>query len=348
MNTIWLGNTPFRWLAGIAAGFVVYFLLKYVLKSLRNRVLKVSAPETVGIADLILGLVKATSPIFLFALALFSAARFVDLPSEIRVFLTTATLIVALVQIGMWGMSSIDHAVKKRAAIQDSDSGTQETSLTAVSLVIKIALWVLIIVLVLDNIPGINATTLITSLGIGGIAVGLAVQSILGDLFSSLTISLDKPFIIGDFIKVGELSGTVEHIGLKSTRIRSVSGEQLIFTNSDLLSSRVQNFRRMERRRDAFQIGVTYQTSLEQLKMIPVMIQKIIESLPNTIFERANFSLMGDFALIFNISYFLTTSDYQEFTNTRQAINLEILRQFAEAGIEFAHPNQMIFSNPKN
>lgn len=348
MDMTWLGNTPFRWLTGIAAGFIVYFLLKYVLKLIENRVLKGRDAETVGIADLISTLVKTTNSFFLLTLAFFTAARFVDMPSEIRVFIATVTLIVALIQFGMWGMSSIDYAVKRRSAIRDVDSGTQETSLAAVSLVIKIALWAIIIVLVLDNIPGINATTLITSLGIGGIAIGLAVQNILGDIFSSLTISLDKPFTVGDFIQVGELSGTVEHIGLKSTRIRSLSGEQLIFTNSDLLSSRVKNFRRMERRRDAFRIGVTYQTSLEQLKKVPEIIQNIIESQPNTIFERANFSQLGDFALIFNISYFMTTSDYQEFTNTRQAINLEILRQFAEAGIEFAHPGQLIFPNTKN
>ncbi len=208
----------------------------------------------------------------------------------------------------------------------------------------KIGVWIFVFLIILDNLPGVEITTLIAGLGIGGIAVGLAVQNILSDLFSSVSIALDKPFVIGDTIKVGEFVGTVESIGLKSTRLRSISGEQLIFTNSDLLSSRIQNFKRLERRRVIFSLGVTYETSTENLEKIPRLVEEIISTKPNVTFDRAHFKEFGAFSLNFEIVYYVDTSDFRYFMDVQQEINLEIFRKFNERGIQFAYPTQVIYT----
>jgi len=183
----------------------------------------------------------------------------------------------------------------------------------------------------------------VASLGIGGIAVALAVQNILGDLFASFSIVLDKPFVIGDFIIVGDLMGTVERIGLKTTRLRSLSGEQIIFSNSDLLGSRVRNYKRMYERRISFSLGVAYETSAEQLERIPRMIEEIVSSQPKVRFDRSHFKSFGDFALVFETVYYILTPDYTAYMDAQQAINIAIARKFAEEGIRFAYPTQTIY-----
>jgi len=188
----------------------------------------------------------------------------------------------------------------------------------------------------------VNITGLVAGLGIGGIAVALAVQNILGDLLASLSIVLDKPFVIGDSIVVDSFSGTVEHIGLKTTRIRSISGEQLVFSNNDLLKSRIQNYKRMQERRVVFGFGVTYQTPLEKLPLINRIIREIIAAQPNSRFERVHFKEYGDSALNYEVVYFVMTPEYGIFMDVQETINLEIFRRFQEEGIEFAYPTRTV------
>jgi len=173
--------------------------------------------------------------------------------------------------------------------------------------------------------------------------VALAVQNILADLFASLSIALDQPFVIGDFIIVGDYLGTVENIGLKTTRVRSLSGEQLIFANNDLLNSRIRNYKRMGERRVVFSFGVTYQTAYDKLKTIPGVVQDIIESYENTRFDRAHFSEFGDFSLAFEVVYFVRSPDYNEYMDIQQGINLALVEHFEQEGIEFAYPTQTLF-----
>jgi small-conductance mechanosensitive channel len=205
-----------------------------------------------------------------------------------------------------------------------------------------VALWAVLLLMILDNL-GFNITTLVASLGIGGIAVALAVQNILGDIFASLSIAMDKPFVIGDFIIVGEQLGTVEYIGLKTTRIRSLSGEQIVFSNNDLLNSRIRNFKRMYERRVLFGFGVVYQTSHEQLKKIPVMVREIIEGLENTRFDRAHFKEYGDSSLNFEVVYYVRSPDYNVYMDIQQDINLALFEQFTKAGIDFAYPTRTLY-----
>lgn len=204
--------------------------------------------------------------------------------------------------------------------------------------------WITGMLLLLDNL-GFNVSTLITGLGITGIAVALAAQALLGDLFSYFVIFFDKPFEIGDFITFDNASGSIEKIGIKTTHIRSLTGEQLIVSNSKLTSTLVHNFKRMERRRIAFKIGVAYKTQHEQLKAIPGIVKEIINKNMNVEFDRAHFREFTDSSLNFEIVYFVLTSDYLIYMNIQEKINLGIFEEFSKRGIEFAYPTQTIYIN---
>jgi small-conductance mechanosensitive channel len=205
----------------------------------------------------------------------------------------------------------------------------------------RVAVWTTVFLLVLDNF-GIDITALITGLGIGGIAVALAVQNVLSDTFASISIILDKPFEVGDFIIVGDLLGVVENIGIKTTRVRSLSGEQLVFGNNDLLSSRIRNFKRMYERRVAFGFGVLYETPIEKLEWIPGMVREGIEALEQTRFDRAHFKGFGESSLDFEIVYYVLAPDYALYMDIQQKINLHIMREFAREGVDFAYPTRML------
>jgi len=198
-----------------------------------------------------------------------------------------------------------------------------------------------VVLVALDNF-GVKVTTLVAGLGVGGIAAALAVQNILGDLFASVSILLDRPFEIGDFIIVGAQMGTVERIGLKSTRVRALSGEQLVFANADLLSSRIQNFKRMQERRVLFGLGVTYDTPTEKMERIPQILREIVSAQPNARLDRAHFSKYADWSLNFEVVYYMKVPDYNAYMDTQQIINLEILKRFRAEGIEFAFPTQTL------
>jgi small-conductance mechanosensitive channel len=217
-----------------------------------------------------------------------------------------------------------------------------ERSLNGILKVIKVVVWGIAIIFFLDNL-GFKISTVIAGLGIGGIAVGLAAQAILKDLFSYFSIVFDRPFEIGDFIIIGDYLGSVEYIGIKTTRIRSLGGEQLIFSNSDLTDSRVRNYKRMERRRVLFRLGVVYQTSPAVLKEIPGIIEKTIKKVNDTVFDRAHFFSYGDFSLIYEIVYYVIGPDYNKYMDIQQEINLAIKEEFQKRNIEFAYPSQTLF-----
>ena len=160
---------------------------------------------------------------------------------------------------------------------------------------------------------------------------------------ASFSIVLDRPFVIGDFIIVDDYLGTVEHIGLKTTRVRSLSGEQLVFSNADLLRGRVRNYKRMYERRVVFSIGVVYQTPYEKLKQIPTLIQEIIEAQEHVHFDRAHFRQYGPYSLDFEIVYWVKNPDYNVYMNIQQAINLAIFQRFEKEQIEFAYPTQSLY-----
>lgn len=221
---------------------------------------------------------------------------------------------------------------------------TRQQSVAILSPALRIVIWTIGIVFLLGNL-GFNISALIAGLGVGGIAIALAAQGIFQELFSYFAILLDRPVQIGDFIIVGDLIGSVEHIGIKTTRLRSLSGEELILSNSDLTSSRVRNYKRMQERRIVFHIGVTYETSLEQLKAIPDYIQEIINNTEQTRFDRCHFSSYGDFSLNFETVYYMETPNYTAYMDAQQQINFAIKAYFEAKGIEMAYPTEVLYVN---
>lgn len=222
------------------------------------------------------------------------------------------------------------------------DNTNLEQTLRALIPAIKVLIWALGIIFVLENL-GFDVSAVVTGLGIGGAAVALASQGVLRDLFSYFAILFDNPFELGDFIVVGEHAGTIEHIGIKTTRIKSLDGEQLVFGNADLTSSRIRNFKHMQERRIVFQLGITYETGLQHLQEIPEIIKLIISEQERVRFDRSHFKGYGDFSLNFETVYYVTTSDYGHYMNVQQQINFAIKEEFEQLGIEFAYPTQLLY-----
>jgi len=341
-------NTLRDWMIALAIFLAILIGLLLIKQIWLKRASFLSHKKEGEPDGLLTRLLKQTRWIFLFILAANLALLTLQLPETTRNTIRVITMMILLVQAGFWGNGLIAYIINRRVKKQMEMDAERATTLNVVGLLVRIVLWSVVVLLILDNLPGVQVTTLIASLGITGIAVALAVQNILGDLFSSFTIVMDKPFVIGDFIIVDEYRGTVEHIGLKSTRIRSLTGEQLVFSNSDLLNSRVRNFKQMARRRILFELGVTYQTPPEKLVAIPGLIREIIEKHTEATFDRSHFSAYGDFSLNFETVYWVETPDYYTYMDIQQDINLEIYRSFAELGVEFAYPTQTIFMEKEN
>jgi len=340
-QTFW-GNTLATWLLSLAAAVFVFLVLNGLKRIMSRWVLVWVKGTKTDLDDLVADLFGRTWYLFLVAVSIYAGSLVLTLP-QVGSGIRTVMVILFWVQVAVWGAGVINYLVSRQVKRQrEEKDAASATTINALGIVGKGVLWTVVVLLALDSIPGVEVNTLIASLGIGGIAVALAVQNILGDLFASLSIVLDQPFVIGDFITVGEYMGTVEHIGLKSTRVRSLTGEQLIFSNSDLLNSRIRNYKRMDNRRVSFTLGVTCQTSYEKLVEIPRIVQEIIEAQPQTSFDRAHFKEYGDFSLNFEIVYYMLTSDYNVFMDVQQTINLEIFRRFAEKEIELAYPTQTI------
>jgi small-conductance mechanosensitive channel len=294
------------------------------------------------IDDAVADLLKNTKFFFLLILSLKWAATFLNVPDIVHTRLTTLITIGFILQAGVWGNTLIAFWFARTMKERMEDDVSSTTSLSIIKLIGRMVLWSVLTLVALDSL-GVNITAFITTLGIGGVAIALALQKILSDLFASLSIVLDKPFVVGDFIVVDDYMGNVEHIGMKTTRIRSLGGEQIVISNSELLASRIRNYKRMQERRILFTIGVTYQTPAEKLEKIPTLVREIIDAVPSTRFDRTHFIKYGDFSLNFDIVYYVLSPDYLDYANTQQAINMGIYKKFAEEGIEFAYPTQTIF-----
>lgn len=206
----------------------------------------------------------------------------------------------------------------------------------------KIVLWVGAVVLLLSNL-GYNVTSIIAGLGIGGIAVALALQNILSDIFSSISIYFDKPFKVGDFVTINGYSGTIKRIGIKSTRIQALQGEEVVMSNNELTQARIQNFGSMDRKRVVLPLGVIYQTTHQQLKKIPSILKKIIDEQDGATFDRSNFESYGDSSLNFETVYYIESSDYAHYMNIQEGVNLKIFEEFEKEKIYFAYPTQTLF-----
>ena len=310
-----------------------YFILKHLKKWAEK--------TATTIDDFIVELIKKIMlPLFYFG-AFYLSLNSLNLHPFLKKNLTIMGMAILTLFVARLATNLITYIFKVYWTKRGKDI-VLERSLKGILSVIRLVVWGMAIVFFLDNL-GFKISAVIAGLGIGGVAVALAAQAVLGDLFSYFAIVFDRPFEIGDFIIIGEYLGVVEHVGIKTTRIRSLGGEQLIFSNTDLTNSRVRNYKRMQKRRVVFKLGVTYQTPLEKLKVMPGIIEKVIKGIKDTVFDRAHFFSYGDFSLIFEIVYYVIGADYNKYMDTQQQINFAIKKEFEARGIDFAYPTQTVF-----
>jgi small-conductance mechanosensitive channel len=337
-----LGRRVGRWGLALGAGVLTWSALWLIRWLLTVRLGALAQRTANRWDDLVVLLVRRTKALTLAAVALWPVLALLAVPAQVREGARILMVIAGGVQLVIWGNLLIAHLLDARVSRLREEDPAAATTLTGVTILARGLLWLVLLLLALDNL-GVNISALVAGLGIGGVAIALATQNILGDLFASLSIVLDKPFVVGDFIVIGELMGTVEHVGLKTTRLRSLSGEQLVFANADLLGSRIRNFKRMSERRVVFTVGVTYQTPSAKLAGIPAVLRDIVTAERGVRFDRAHFRSCDDWALTFEIVYYVLDPDYGHYMDTQQRINLAIFRRFELEGIEFAYPTRTVY-----
>lgn len=344
LDYTFLGNTVRDW--SISLGILILALLVlFVARRLIRSRLQRLADETGGlffkVARHVVGQSKGW---FLMLVALNIALHSIESGDRFDDVFRRLLIIGMLIQMGIWAVAGFGRFMRLRREQQLEEDAGAVAAMDIMAFLTRVGIWTIVLLLVLDNV-GVNITALVAGLGVGGIAVALAAQNIISDLFASLSIVLDKPFVLGDFLNIGEFYGNVEKVGLKTTRIRSLSGEQLVFSNNDLLNSRIRNYGQMTERRIVFKIGVVYGTAHDKLEKAVKIIEDIIIKQDAARFDRCHFQSFGAYSLDFETVYYVTSSDYKLYMDIQQAVNLEIFRRFEEAGIEFAYPTQTLFVN---
>ncbi len=321
-----------QWLYALLLAVIVYFVASGAVSFLASRLEKLSQKTEGRFDDVIFDVISRTNRLLIFLAAVLVGLSVLDLPARWADRLPLGWTIVLGIQLALW----VSRAIQ-RWMMRYPPSAT----VTTINFILRTIVWVVVMLTILANL-GVNITAFVASLGIGGIAIALAVQNVLSDLFASLSIALDKPFETGDFIISDELLGSVEYIGIKSTRLRSLSGEQIVIANAELLKRLIRNYKRMDERRALFNFSVTYQTSREQVEALPGIVQGIIESIPNARFDRAHFFKFGAYALEFEVVYYMLQPEYNAYMDVQQRINLELMRICQERGIEFAVQTQTL------
>jgi small-conductance mechanosensitive channel len=345
LDEVYYGNSVQAYI--VAAGIaVVAFTIATIVRLIVVRRLRGVVEEThTRLDDIVYELVKKTRFWVIVILSMYLGSLALELDYDrTRIYRTIAVAALTL-QGGIWVTSAINAALAEYRRRKEDEGNTSSVgAVTLIALVGRFFTWVIVALVILDNL-GVDVTTLVAGLGIGGVAFALAIKNILSDLLSSVTIMLDRPFEVGDYIVVGDSGGTVENIGIRSTRLRASSGEQLVFGNDDLLTSRIRNMKRMEDRRAVLTLRVGYDTPPDKIERIPDMVQRIVENRDQVRFDRAHITSLGDSALVVEGIYYLTDPDYQLFLDTQQAVNLEIIRAFERNGIEWALPAQTVHVN---
>ncbi|PKO47656.1 MAG: mechanosensitive ion channel protein MscS [Betaproteobacteria bacterium HGW-Betaproteobacteria-22] len=336
-------NTFLNYLFSVGIFFsgvvIVLVFKKYILSRLKTW----SESTQTSYDDLATSIIETHLIPFLYLGFLYIALYNLALSPKLERGLDIAAIILATVLVIRALTAAVGYFLHSYVT-HGNDSEQRKKQLKGISRLVNFVIWALAFVFLLDNL-GVKISAAVAGLGIGGIAVALAAQAVLGDLFSYFVILFDKPFEIGDFIVIGNEMGVVEYVGIKTTRIRALSGEQLVFSNTDLTNSRVHNFKKMERRRVVFKLRLVYQTPYEKLLAIPETVKGIIETQQDTTFDRGHFATYGDSSLDFEFVYYVDGADYNKYMDIQQAINLAIFKAFEKENVQFAYPSQTLFLN---
>jgi len=335
-----LGNSIKTYIFSLGLFLLLVVAFRILQSIIINRLIKLSKKTKTDLDDHLVKIVASVKPPIYTTFALFVALKTLSTGPFFDKVLTAGLYLILTYQ-AILAISILVEYVSKKYVRRNGDDA-ERSAIKLITNIVKGILWLIGALIIVQNL-GVNVTSLVAGLGIGGVAIAFALQSILEDLFSSFAIIFDKPFKEGDFIIIGNDMGVVEKIGIKTTRMKALQGEELIISNKELTSSRIQNFKKMEERRVPFRIGVTYDTSNSKLKAVPSYVEKIINKQKNIRFDRAHFVEYGDSALIFEIVYYVLSADYNEYMDINQAIYLGIKEKFEKEKIEFAFPTQTVY-----
>ena len=335
-------NPAWRWMVAGAVALGVLFVLLVLRRIASKQYARLAATPQDEFLEIPLHVASRTAGLFLLIAAVFVGLETLELPDKATRVLITLFTIASCWQLGLWATTAVlavlDRKQRRTLATDRAAAG----SLGIIGFMARLTIWALVLLLTLDNL-GIEIKPLLAGLGIGGIAVALAAQNILGDLFASLSITLDRPFVLGDSLQIDDFNGTVEYIGVKSTRLRSLSGELIIIPNSNLVASRVRNNTRATERRVVFTISVGQETPLAQLQKIPGLIRSLIEAYPDVRFDRSHFAKIAAASFDFEAVYIVRSTDYNRHMDILQEINLRLVDAFEKEGIAFAYPVQRLY-----
>ncbi|MGI5900119.1 MAG: mechanosensitive ion channel family protein [Christensenellales bacterium] len=333
LDLVFLGNTVLDYLVFLGS-LALSLILLTVIKRVLLREISVRAKEAPASREnaLMRGARKYLLPL-MYISALYLNAKWLSIPDSATRVADIAALALAMILGSAFLCNLLEFIFGKH--LDQKNRGNEKSAMIWFRALVRTFVWTCTLLLFLEN-QNIEITAIVAGLGIGGIAIAFAAQTILEDIFSFVSIIFDRPFELGDFIAVDDMLGSVEHIGIKTTRLRSLSGEQLVFSNKDLTSSRVKNYKRMERRRAVFAFGVKYDTSGELLREMPGIIRKIIESIENAVFDRAHFKAFGEFSLDFEVVYYVDSRDYSLYMDIQQSINLRLKEALENRGVQFA------------
>lgn len=334
-------NSLLAWSLAGAIALSTLLVLLIARRWIRGYHRKVLATAEAEFLEIPVHVLNRTTTAFFAVLGIYVGTQALTIGPGAQRVLQSAITITLFWQAGVWAVAAAAAWLERKRRRSMTTDRAAVGSLGIIGFILNVVIWTLVVLLTLDNL-GVNITALVAGLGIGGIAVALAVQNVLGDLFASLSITLDRPFVVGDFLAVGDFLGSVEYIGIKSTRLRSLSGEQIIMANSDLLNSRVRNYGRMNERRVVFATSITYETPIELVERVPALIREIVEAQQDTRFDRSHFAKYGPGSLDFETVYYVLSADFNRYMDIQQAINLRLHRELTGLGISIAYPTQRL------
>ena len=319
---------------------LMWIFRKHILYALKKLAEKTSS----DVDDLLVELVERIPWTFYTLISIFIGLQFVDAPkflADVVGYSVIFVIVYYLIRASYIFIDfSRDHVIKRRQRLNPSED---VSLIRLIASIIKYSMWIVGALLVLSNMD-VDISALLAGMGVGGLAIALAAQHVLEDIFASFSIFFDKPYKIGDFLVVGEDVGVVKKIGIKTTRIDTLRGEELVVSNREMTTVRVHNFGRMPHRRIEFKFGITYETPVDKVKMIPDIMKSIVESHDLVRFDRAHFKRFGDFSLDFEVIYYLESADYTRYMDTQQSINLKVMEAFQTEKIDFAYPTQLIYT----
>lgn len=325
-----------QYIPAILAFVISLFVLRTALHFIRKRVKKFAEQTTTDLDDTFSEAINALNFPFYFTLSIFIALQFTQLGDPWRSRIHDLIYIVMAFYAIRIAQKFLVYSVEKAFLSKKTNLGS------GLKIVLISVLWLLGGTVVLQHF-GYNVSTLIAGLGIGGIAIAFALQNILADVFASFSIYFDRPFEIGDFIIIGADMGVVKKIGIKSTRITTLQGEELVVSNSELTTARIRNFKQMEERRILLNIGVIYETPVEKLRLAKQIISETISSQEHVRLDRVHLKTLAADSLVFETVFYIDSQDYLTYAEANESINFELLERFSKAGIEFAYPTQKLF-----